>query len=91
MPRQCSDTLDVTKQIADHLDLVGLVIGDFHPDELILDCDHQFNTVEPVGSEIIGEVRFIRDPFEVDAQMRSNESTDLAGGKTFFQASRLLN
>jgi hypothetical protein len=75
---------DVADQIADDIYPVDIVIRDFHIDELILDHDHQFQTVEPIGPQIISEVCFIRYTFDVDAQMVGNESADIFGGKAFF-------
>src|SRR5262247_1257295 len=51
-------TFDVADEIADRTDLIGFIIGDFHA-ESILDRDHQFESVEPVGPEIFGEVRVV--------------------------------
>src|SRR6516225_2861078 len=42
--------------------------------------------VEPVGPQSISEVRFIRNTTDADAQMVGNESTDVAGGKDFFDS-----
>src|SRR6516164_4560895 len=42
--------------------------------------------VAPVGPYIISEVRFIRNTTDADAQMVGNESTDVAGGKDFFDS-----
>ena len=60
-------------EIADDAHLIGFIIRNFHVFELIFDHDHQFEAIEPVGAEIIGEVRFLRDPLDVDAQMLCNE------------------
>ena len=60
-----------------------MVIRDFQAGELIFDHDYQFKTIEPVGPEIIGEMCFIRHPFDFDAQMLGNESANVAGGKVF--------
>ena len=68
---------DVADQVADDIYLVDIAIGDFHVGELVLDHDHQFQPVEPVGPQIISEVRFIRDTLDVDAQMVGNDSADI--------------
>jgi hypothetical protein len=57
---------------------------------LIFDCDHQFQVVEPVGTEIIGEMGFIRDPRDVDTQMLGNESADSADGEASLHRDRPL-
>src|SRR5215467_13564028 len=61
-------------EIADGFDPVD----DFNA-EPIFDHDHQFEPVEPVGPEILAEVRFIRDAFGVYPQMLGNEVADLDG------------
>jgi hypothetical protein len=76
----------VTDEVADDFDLVDIVIRDLHADELIFDRYHQFKTIEPVGPEIFGEVRFIRDTLDIDAQMLGNDSAHLVGGKAFFRS-----
>jgi hypothetical protein len=58
---------DMADQVADDIYLVDIAIGDFHVGKLVLDHDHQFQPVEPVGPQIISEVRFIRDTLDVDA------------------------
>jgi hypothetical protein len=73
--------LDVADEIADGAYLIGIVIADFHLDEPILDREHQFDPVEPVGSEIVAEVRLVRDAGNVDSELLGNEGADLAGVK----------
>ena len=58
--RQCSD------QISNDFDMIGKVTRDFQPGELLFDQYHQLKTIEPVGSEIFCEVRFISDPLDID-------------------------
>src|SRR5215813_12086524 len=65
-------------EIADGFDPVDDIIADFNA-EPIFDHDHQFEPVEPVGPEILAEVRFIRDAFGVYPQMLGNEVADLDG------------
>src|SRR5262245_53511513 len=66
-------------EIADRTDLIGFIVGDYHA-ESILDRDHQFESVEPVGPEIIGEVRVVADVLDRDVQMLGDESADFPGG-----------
>ena len=40
-------TFDVAHEIADDLDLIGVIGRDFHVGELIFDQDQQFQAVEP--------------------------------------------
>ena len=42
--------------------------------------------VEPIGAQIICEVRFIRDTTDAYAKMVGNESADVVGGKDFFDS-----
>ena len=76
---------DVANEIANRYYLVDVVIPDFHSGELIFNHYHQFQAIEPVSSEIISEVSFIRDTFQVDVQMLGNESAYLVGGKAAFR------
>jgi hypothetical protein len=59
--------LNMADEIADDIDMLDIVVGDFYASEFILDRDHQFESVEPIGPEIVSEVRFIRDKFEIHA------------------------
>jgi hypothetical protein len=78
--------LNMADEIADDIDMLDIVVGDFYASEFILDRDHQFESVEPIGPEIVSEVRFIRDKFEIHAKMLGNESADIVGGKDFSQS-----
>jgi hypothetical protein len=69
---------DAPDEICHHVHLIHIVVRDFHAHELVFDRDHQFNAIEPVGPEIVGEVRVIRDTFDRHPQMLGNERTDLA-------------
>ena len=70
--------LDAADEIPDHMDLVHIVVRDLHAGELIFDRDHQFHAIEPIGTEIVGEVCVIRDAFDADAQMLGDDRTELA-------------
>jgi len=54
-------------EIADGNYLVGDVVPDLRAGELIFDYYHQFETIKPVGPEIVDEACFIRDLFSVYA------------------------
>jgi hypothetical protein len=66
----------VADEITDHADLIGFLVRDFHLGELVFDRDHQFEAVEPVGSEIVSEVRFIGDALDIDAEMLGDQRTN---------------
>ena len=68
---------DVADEIADHLDLVGIVLRELQTGESVFDHDHQFKMIQPVGSEIINEVRVVRNTFDVRVQMLGNKGPDL--------------
>jgi hypothetical protein len=70
---------DVPNEIADCHYLRDIVIADFHSGEVILDHYHQLKAIEPVGSEIVSEVSFIRDTFQVDGKILRNESANFVG------------
>ena len=74
----CVDPVfNVADEISDDFDLVGIVIRDLQAAESVFDHDHQFKTIEPVGPEIVYEVRLIGHTFDVYVQMLGNESADL--------------
>jgi hypothetical protein len=50
---------------------------------LILDQYHQFKAIEPVSSEIVTEVRIIRDTSHIDIETPGNESAYIANIKVF--------
>ena len=75
-------SFNVAYEVADGVNLIEIVIRDFHANEPIFDHDHQFQAVEPVGAEVISEVRFLCDTLDVDAELLGNQSAD-CGGKAF--------
>jgi len=64
--------LDVSDEIADNLDLIGIVIRDLDAREFIFDQYHQLQTIEPADAEIVTEVRFIYNPFGINTQILAN-------------------
>jgi hypothetical protein len=76
--------LDVADEIANDFHPVDIIIREFHARKAILDGYHQFKTVEPVGPEIVGQVRFIRDTRDADAKLLGNERADRVDGDAFF-------
>src|SRR5262245_53769623 len=68
---------DAAHEIADDLDLIG--IGrDLDVGELILDQDQQFQAVEPVGPEIVTQVRLVGDAADLDVQMFGDQRANVA-------------
>jgi hypothetical protein len=68
------------------MDLVHIVVRDLHAGELIFDRDHQFHAIEPVGTEIVGEVCVIRDAFDADAQCWAMSARSLPDPRPSFIA-----
>jgi hypothetical protein len=66
-------------KVADSQHLVSDVVRDLDAGELIFDRYHQFETIEPVGPEIIGEVCFIRNTVSGYPQTIGNQVADLGG------------
>jgi hypothetical protein len=66
-------------KVADSQHLVSDVVRDLDAGELIFDRYHQFQTIEPVGPEIIGEVCFIRNTVSGYPQTIGNQVADLGG------------
>jgi hypothetical protein len=81
---------NVVDQIADDLDLVDLIVGDFHAREF-LDQDHQFKTVEPVSPEIVAEMSVICDTFDMDIQMFGDERAQFVDVKALMPSRCSLN
>jgi len=75
-------SFDEADEIADGYDLVDDVVLDLRAGELIFDHYHQFETIKPVGPEIIEEARVIRDALSVYAQLLGNDVAD-PGGHAF--------
>jgi hypothetical protein len=64
--------LDVSHEIADNFDLIGIVIRDLDAGEFIFDQYHQLQTIEPTDAEIVTEVRFIYNQFGINTQILAN-------------------
>jgi len=45
----------MTDEIANYFDLIGIVICDFHIDELVFNPYHQFKTIEPTARSSLKE------------------------------------
>ncbi len=77
---------NVADEISDDLDPVRIIIRDLQPAELVLDHDHQFKKIKPVGPEIFNEMRVVGDTFDVHGQVLGNESADPNGIKAVFRS-----
>jgi hypothetical protein len=60
--------LNVPDEVADNFDPV-CIVRKLDVVEVVLDQDQQFQTVEPVGAEIVAQVRIVRDAADVDVEM----------------------
>jgi hypothetical protein len=76
----------VANEIANGFNLIGIAIQEFYADESIFDQDEQFQTIKPVGVQIVSEVRFIRDALDIDVEMFSNKRPDLPDSDAFIAA-----
>jgi hypothetical protein len=65
--------------IANCFYLVDHHVVDFDASHLILDRNHQFKTIEPVGPKIVAEVRFIRQTAGSESKMVGDDSADFGG------------
>jgi hypothetical protein len=72
---------DQADEIADDLDLIGIVVRNLNVGKFILDQYHQFKATEPIEAEIVAKVRFICNPFGINACVLGNESAHLVGIK----------
>jgi hypothetical protein len=70
---------DVADEIADDFDLTGIVIRNLHASEFVFDQYHQLETIEPADAEIVTEVRFIGNAFDINTQILANESAHFVG------------
>ena len=68
---------DVLDKIADELDLIDIVIKQFNAGRFF-DRDHQLKSLQPIKSEILHEVRLIRDAGGIDPQLIRDERADAA-------------
>ncbi len=59
----------MSDEIADNLDLIGVVIRDLDAGESILDQYHQLQTIEPVDAKIVTKVGLIYNPFGINTQI----------------------
>ena len=84
--RSGSHILNVANEIANGFDLVGVVIRKLHTSKLIFDQDEQFQTIKPVGMQIVAEVGFIGYTLDIDAEMFGNKRADLADLNTITAA-----
>jgi hypothetical protein len=84
-PRHRSDPriVNVADEITNDFNLIGVTIHDFHARKLIFDQYQQFQTIKPVGPQIVTEVRFVRDTPDIDAEMRGNKRADLIDFEAF--------
>jgi hypothetical protein len=68
---------NVADEIANAFNLIGFTVHEFHAGKLIFDQYQQFQTIKPVGPQIVNEVRFVSDKPDIDAEMRGNKRADL--------------
>jgi hypothetical protein len=73
----------VADEIADAFNLIGFTVHKFDAGKLIFDQYQQFQTIKPVGPQIVNEVRFVSDKPDIDAEMRSNQRADLVNFDAF--------
>ena len=68
---------DAANEIADDLNLIGVVIHDFDVGEQIFDQRQQFETIKPVGPKVMAQVRIVRNATEVDTKLLGDKRTNL--------------
>ena len=68
-------------EIADSLYLIGVVVRNLDVHEAIFDHHHQFEAIEPVGPEVVREVRFIRNAFDIESQVVGDDCANVACGE----------
>jgi hypothetical protein len=61
--------------------MIGVVVRNLNVREAIFDHHHQFETIEPVGPEIVREVRFIRNAFDIESQAVRDDSANVVCGE----------
>jgi hypothetical protein len=81
---------NVADQIGDNFYPIYVVICDFQAGELIFERYHQLQTVEPIGAQIISEVRFIRNTTDANAKVAGNKRADILCGKGCFDSRPLV-
>jgi hypothetical protein len=69
---------DDAHEIADSVDLIRNDVCHRKGRHLILNGEYYFEAIKPVGSEVVAEVRFVRHPRRIDAEMSGYDLADLA-------------
>jgi hypothetical protein len=82
-PAPAPRIFNITNEIANDFKLAGLIVRDFNGSELISDLCQQFQTIKPVGPEIVTEVRFVSDATNVDVEMLGNNRANFACFQAF--------
>jgi hypothetical protein len=68
--------LDDPHEITDRIDVIGYNVRQFEARNLILYRDYQFETIEPVCSEVIAKAGFVSNAFWIDAKMSGDDLAD---------------
>jgi hypothetical protein len=74
---------NVSNEIANGFNLIGVPIREFDIDKFIFDQDQQFQTIKPVGPQIVTEVRFIGDALDIDVEMFGNKHAEFGDFDSF--------
>jgi len=57
----------VVDEISDDFNLIGIVVRNFHADELIFDQYHQLEAIEAVNAKLVTKMRFICNTPDINA------------------------
>jgi hypothetical protein len=81
-PTAATRIFNVANEIANDFNPLG-VIRDFNVSELIFDQYQQFQTIKPIGSKIVTEMRFVGDAPDVDVEMFGHKRANVAHFQAF--------
>ena len=73
------DTFDNPNKITDGIDVVDHDVIDLDAGYLVFNRNQQFETIKPVGPEVVAKACFIRQPIGIDSEMPSDDIADLGG------------
>ena len=85
MARHRSDPriLNIADKIANGFKPIRVIIHEFQARKLVFNQYQQFQTIKPVGPQIVPKAGFIGDTPDIDAEMPGNKRPDLVDFAVF--------
>jgi hypothetical protein len=73
------DAFNNAHEITDGIDMLDYDVSNLDAGYLIFNRNHEFEAIEPIGSEVVAEARFISQTICIDSEMTGNDIANLAG------------